>query len=337
MEETIFVSVASYRDPICTDTLNNIFKNADNPSKIYVGVCQQNNETDKDCLDGFQFEKANVRIIRLPYYEAKGPTYARHLCSTLWNNETYYLQIDSHTAFVKGWDKVSKNLIKSLKASGVPKPVLSYYVEELGRHEASKVTKLCNSFFNEAGMLQYNGASRILENDGKPAPNPYISGHFFFCESTFLKQLPFDPDLPYLFMGEEILLSARFYTHGWDIYSPPEHIVYHEYTRADKPKYWNEVKHDDRDAILKVKKYLKMVPQNTKIPEYLAKNYGHYGLGHDRTIEQYYDFAGIDLKNQKVVKNFCTLEQKETFGTQKGYTFVIIIVLFIVALLYGYR
>ncbi len=30
-----------------------------------------------------------------------------------------------------------------------------------------------------------------------------------------LQEVPFDPELPYLFMGEELLYSARLWTHGW--------------------------------------------------------------------------------------------------------------------------
>ena len=41
---------------------------------------------------------------KLYYKKAKGPTYARYWCSTLWEGEEFFLQIDSHTHFIKGWD-----------------------------------------------------------------------------------------------------------------------------------------------------------------------------------------------------------------------------------------
>ena len=36
-----------------------------------------------------------------------------------------------------------------------------------------------------------------------------------------------------------------------------------------------------------------------------------YGLGDQRTLEQYYEFAGIDIKNKTVNKDFCNPEKKE--------------------------
>jgi GT2 family glycosyltransferase len=51
----------------------------------------------------------------------------------------------------------------------------------------------------------------------KPYQTAYIAGGFFFVRSEFLIDVPFDPYLPWIFMGEEIALSLRAWTHGWDI------------------------------------------------------------------------------------------------------------------------
>ena len=109
MKNNIFVSIASYRDDVCISTINSLYENAKYPDKVFVGICQQNYEDiDMDCLnnDKLTFDKKlknNIRIIRIPYYDAKGPVYARYLCSSLIdkNKEKYYLQIDSHSIFIK--------------------------------------------------------------------------------------------------------------------------------------------------------------------------------------------------------------------------------------------
>mgnify|MGYP000568804121 FL=1 len=46
----IFISIASYRDDQCLDTVKNLSENADNPEDLVIVVCQQNSITDKDCL-----------------------------------------------------------------------------------------------------------------------------------------------------------------------------------------------------------------------------------------------------------------------------------------------
>ena len=41
--ETIFVSIASYRDSNCKLTLKQLFDKAANPKRINVGICDQHN------------------------------------------------------------------------------------------------------------------------------------------------------------------------------------------------------------------------------------------------------------------------------------------------------
>ena len=80
IHDAIFVSVASYRDDECKDTINSMFKQAKNPDKIFVGVCQQNKEADENCIKNVpkKYQK-NIRTKDMSYKEAKGP----NLCSIL--------------------------------------------------------------------------------------------------------------------------------------------------------------------------------------------------------------------------------------------------------------
>jgi len=309
---TIFISIASYRDEVCNSTLKSLFSMADKPERVFVGICQQNKEGDGECDAGFE-NSANVRMLRIPYFEAKGPTYARYLCSTLVNREEYFMQVDSHSKFVKGWDTLCIKMIQDIKKQGLSKkPVLSHYPKEIESYESETdetkwvVPRICKSFFNNRGMLSFMGAHN-LDTNKEFYKTPYVSGGMVFCESSFLKELPFDPNLPYLFVGEEILHSIRFYTNGWDVYTPNQNIVYHEYTRADKPKIWTDnPTYRDDPAFNKVKQYLHLVNQDlAQLPEEVTVNMDKYGLGKIRTLESYWKFAGVDVKNKTVSTNFC--------------------------------
>ena len=317
--DNIFVSIASYRDSQCYDTVFSLFKNAKNPMNIFVGICEQNdeNEINENCfynkdIDFFETFKNNVRKITLSYKEAKGPTYARYLCSTLWRNEKYFFQIDSHSKFVKDWDIKCITMINRLKNVS-QKPVLSHYPLELSEYdtydEQNKhlLPRICQAFFNERNMISFNGSELIDTKDEFYLTN-FTAGGMLFCESYFLNELPFDPQLPYLFVGEEILHSARFYTHGWDIYTPTENIVFHSYTRADKPKIWTDNPYySDLDAFEKVKIYLELDGndiskiKNDEVKESISK----YGLGNKRSLNDFYNHCGIDHKNKIITKNFC--------------------------------
>src|SRR6478609_236107 len=93
-DDTIFVSVASYRDQDCKNTIKSVFEEADNPTRVFVGTCEQNDPGDSgeacDVLTG-QAHGSRIRTLRMHAAEARGPTYARYLCSTLWRGEKYFL------------------------------------------------------------------------------------------------------------------------------------------------------------------------------------------------------------------------------------------------------
>lgn len=310
-KNSIFVSIASYRDDVCPDTLSSLYEMANKPENIFVGICQQNKEEDKDCLsDSFKY-KDNVRIKRINHTEAKGPTYARYICSTLHKNEEYYLQIDSHSKFVKDWDIKCINMINEIKEKKLSqKPVLSHYPKEISEHKDHNendtfLPRICKPFFNTRDMISFMG-SEVLDSKGDYYITPFIAGGMMFCESYFLKELPYDPNLPYIFVGEEILHSIRYYTNGWDIFTPKENIVFHEYTRSEKPKIWTDNPYySDMDAFNKIRYIIGLDDNDSKLTTEMKVDIDKYGLGKTRTLQEYYEFTGIDIKNRIVKNNFC--------------------------------
>jgi len=314
-KKTIFVSVASYRDFYCSRTLESMYKNAAQPQNLYAGICLQNKEEDEDCMLHGDLAKhsPNVSTIRMKNFEAKGPTWARYLCTTLFNNQDYFFQIDSHTLFEKDWDLTLMKMIDDIKKNTESKEVvLSHYPPNYQDYDNQNKNKqmvdtICQSFFNEKGMVSFLGAQAVDMGKDKYVQTPHIAAGMFFCEGKCLKDVPYDPNLPNLFVGEEILHSARVWTAGYDIYSPTEVTVYHLYTRSDQPHVWDDKKtFDDTDAFNKVKSILNFQdPQAKPVPDYVKENIEYYGLGNKRTLEQFLEFAGIDPINKKIYKNFC--------------------------------
>jgi hypothetical protein len=315
--DTIFISIASYRDVDCPQTVKSIFQNAKRPNNIFIGICQQNNDTDIDCENEYKYlYKNNIKTIRVDYRDAKGPTWARYLCSTLLNKEQYFLQIDSHCLFVKNWDQKLVKMIKVLERQGYEKAILSHYTPEnndltfdqvANMQSKDSVSTICTSFFNEDGIISFPGAQDQQNFDKIPKINAYIAGGMLFCKSICIKQVPFDPYLNYLFVGEEILHSIRFWTHGWDIFTPSEDVIYHYYTREESPHIWTDIKYSDEDATKKVKHMLSLDDISAdELKADLMLNFDIYGLGNERTIQEYFKFTGIDVSQKKVSKSFCT-------------------------------
>lgn len=339
MTNKIFVSIASFRDPDCPKTIESLFTNASYPLNIYIGVCQQNAENDLDCLSGVEKKYLNnIRVSRIPDTHAKGPTYARYICSSLWNNEEYYLQIDSHLLFVKKWDEKLINMLNNLKKNGVKKPIITHYPRDIvdynnydtKSNERFNVSTICKSSFNDDSVLIFND-TQLINTNGQLYENAYIAAGLFFCESYFLKQIPFDPSLDYLFFGEEILLSVRFWTNGWRIFTPAENIAYHDYHREKRPTFWMHQRYSNENALDKVRKIIGIVDSKEK--------YDKYGLGNEKTLQEYYEFAGIDLPQRKIYKNFCNayantkISESESENEPNNYSVIYIMIFMLLCVL----
>ena len=74
-DETIFVQIASYRDPELVPTILDMFETADHPEKLRVCICWQHDEHENlNVLKNY----SNIKIIDVPYYESKGACWARN-------------------------------------------------------------------------------------------------------------------------------------------------------------------------------------------------------------------------------------------------------------------
>lgn len=297
-EDTIFVSIASYRDSLCSDTIDEIFSKARHPERVFVGVCEQNTKSSEESCTRPEYEHSdNIRSIKIPYKEAKGPTYARYLCSTLYRGETYFMQLDSHMMFVDDWDV---KVIGQHAKCPTQKAVLSTYpldFENFENHGETGVPHLCKSAFNDDGILQFEAVIKDFPVPKKPLPIPFASGGFLFGPGSLVTDVPFDPALDHLFQGEEILYSARLWTNGYDMYSPMTNIVFHKYTRKDEPKFWDEDNERQRgQSVAKVKRLF----------EGKIKAYAH-GFGTERSLSDYWKFAKVDMakKSSASEKKFC--------------------------------
>lgn len=304
---TIFVSVASYRDSECSMTLDTIFNNARYPEHIFIGVCEQNKAGMKDelCLSNKVMKyRDNIRITTLDHKQAKGPTYARYYCSELWRGEQYYLQIDSHTTFVKDWDIQLIEMIMQIKTDSneSSKPVLSVYPPTKEQMELKGFPEMDNGRLNNDNIPSFLCGWSEPSDKPKRSNKPWAAAGFMFLESDFLHLIPFDPNLSHLFQGEETLFSARLWTNGWDFYTPNKKVAYHHYNRNKAPLYHQDLK-DSSDCRAKAEKrvlfLLGQVPKQSVAQDFLRQT-NYYGLGKFRNITDFWKASGIDFSSKTV-------------------------------------
>lgn len=291
--KTIYVSIASYRDKMCLPTLQSLFKNAKLPQRVFIGICEQNDVDDTPCFD--EKYKNNVKVIKLSHKDAKGPAYARYLCSQLYNDQDYYFQIDSHCLFVKDWDSKLIDMIEMLIEQNISKkPLLSTYPREYEDYtrepsDNSEITMITRAFINSDNIVSFYGADFVSPPE-IPEKSYFIAAGFLFAPAAFIKQVPFDPFLDNLFVGEEILLTMRAFTHGWDVFTPNKNIMYHLYTRSDQPKFWDDNYKQPTEAQMKVRMLTNINENFTPVSRSLEL----YGLGKDRTKEEFYQNIKLD-------------------------------------------
>jgi hypothetical protein len=132
----------------------------------------------------------------------------------------------------------------------------------------------------------------------------------------FCKEVQHDPE--YYFHGEEISIAVRAYTHGYDLFHPHKVIVWHEYTRKGRVKQWDDdktwnVKNDH--CHLRNRKLFEMDGEKRDI------DFGIYGFGSQRTLEDYEKYAGICFKKRAVQKYTLdnNIAPNPTYGNQEEY------------------
>lgn len=121
-------------------------------------------------------------------------------------------------------------------------------------------------------------------------------------------------------MGEEIIMSARMWTSGYDIYSPSVSVVGHIYFRRKKPKFWESVHrlfhygiHNPLQMLVlqRVKAQLNYPESQPDFirPKTILSHVDKYSMGTERKLEDYLFMAGLDMVNKKEVtkpNNWCS-------------------------------
>lgn len=291
--DTIFVSIASYRDPDCKETVGDLFTTASQPDRIFVGICEQTDTADTDlAAEDFDMWKNHVVILKMHASEARGPTFARYICSLMCSRQKYYLQIDSHMRFVQNWDGVLIEMFKSLPG----KVVISTYPADLKHHtdyKAGAVLKtvpIMRGLISDPRGIYRPQAAEMRALPDSPVPGALVAAGFLFAESSaLLGQVPFDPHLDDVFSGEEVLLSARLFTHGFVAYSPDRPIAFHKYVRPGEPRFWDRQR-DDSDALRRMRLILGLSKEE---PVHLKRNIKRYGIGTERSMEDFWAASGL--------------------------------------------
>ena len=305
---TIFIQIASYRDPQLIHTLKSIIDNAKNPNKLRFGICRQYHPDDKfDSLDEYKDDK-RFRVVDVIYSESKGVCWARNLTQQLYQGEDYTMQIDSHMRFAPNWDVEFIKMIKQLQKDGFEKPLLTGYVSSFNPENdpAERIQEpwrmAFDRFIPEGAVFFLPESIPNWKELKKPIPSRFYSAHFCFTLGQFSEEVQHDPE--FYFHGEEISIAVRAYTWGYDLFHPHKVLVWHEYTRKGRTKQWDDDPDWGNKNVRSHQKNRRLFGMDNEQNEEM----GNYGFGSVRSLRDYEIYAGLRFENRSVQQY--TLDKK---------------------------
>lgn len=301
MTDTIFVLIPSYRDRECQHTIRDLFANAANPDRVFVGVCWQvdvQNDTE-------YFETCDLpytKQIRKRYYshtDSKGANWARAEAAKLYNGETYTLVIDAHMRFIEGWDDKMIAMLPAGKSvlTGFPPNYTLPNNLEIGYVARTRPKCFEGSPYGPA--LPEFVSDKIPESDDPPSPTMTVSQGFMFAPSEAFREVPFDPHI--YFFHDEITLAVRLWTHGWDLYAMSRALIWHHWKRSERITHWDDHKNLDAEEKRSRERAGHLLDSFISDNPAVLADLEKYGLGTERTLAEYQEFSGIDFV-KKVIR-----------------------------------
>jgi len=308
----IFVQIAAYRDPELLPTIQDCLAKAEFPDDLRFGICWQTDAEDRS-LEPF-LDNDRFRIQRVPWHESRGLCWARSEIQKLYEGEKFTLQLDSHHRFAPGWDR---QLLEWMELCGSEKPILTSYagVYEPGVSETppSGPFKMVADRFTPSGTILFRPFHIPGWQDlSAPIPARFVSGHFFFTLGRHCEDYKYDPQL--YFAGDEISLSIRSYTLGYDLFHPHRNVIWHEYTRIGRTKHWDDHKKTQTEVQIEKAWHERDLLSKRRLRKMLREEdndevIGDYDLGTVRSHGDYERYAGIDFARRLLQRE--TVEGKD--------------------------
>lgn len=303
--DTLFISIASYCDPLLEFTLRSALTQASHPERLRFGIVEQ--QVADACITVPEPWRAQVRRVHINPLDARGPCWARAIGMSLYQGERWFLQIDSHTWFEPGWDDRLIRWGEACQALN-PRCLITAYpnafrmvdgtptVEMAGHKVLAHVVAAGQQFAADHPVLMFEGVP--VESD-QPVYGMHVAAGCLFAPGTVVNALPYDPFL--YFHGEEQSFALRAWTAGWDIFHIPAVPLYHHYVAAQdtgRPMHW--APEIDAQRVVRWGELAALSNQRLRALLWGGADLGLYGLGSARSLAEYAAFSDIDYPGRQI-------------------------------------
>lgn len=296
MTPEIFITIASYADSELPRTLDDCSAMARSPEHLRFGICWQQDATKPIDLTRFRAD-ARFRFIDRSTQESEGGPWARNLAQSLWRGEAYTLQVDSHMKFEPDWDA---KLIEMLEALPADKPIITmnsplfHYDDEGTLHrnvEMGVPTTKVSDWTEVSGWAPWFDFGK--PNHQQPGRTRFVNGNFAFSRGPWNVEVPQDPD--HYYWGEELSITVRSYTWGYDFFLPNEVVAWHMLHRAAPPRrHW-----EHGEAVIQRRNAIAFERLRRLIYSGDGHALGPFSLGHARSLRDYEIYSGFDFHNKR--------------------------------------
>ena len=246
-----------------------------------------------------------------PSGQIPGVCRARYDCNQMLREERYVLHLDSHMRFAMHWDVMLIDQLARCQDSGA---ILTGYCQDYHEHfdepwdsDIFTDCSLCAAIIETMGGYYGEAVTPFLRamyaesSGGMPVRGAMVSAHFLFGPAFIDRDIPNDPNL--YFVGDELPMALRYYTHGYHVYHPGINCVWHLYEREPllKEHGLTDGWPSDRggDMILKLwiekKRIMKLYGMEDNDQDLTG-----FDLGSVRSLRDFERFAGICFRTKTI-------------------------------------
>jgi hypothetical protein len=302
--QSIFIQIASWRDPFVKNTIDSALRTAYNPQSLVFGVVFQGYEEDSWMIDELK-SYPNVKIITIDGKEA-----SPYICNirgytgfSLLTDEKYYMQIDSHTRFAKNWDaymkeelKVANNVFGKSVLSPQTHPFFDWYDES---DTNGMIAGIDQDWFDKF-KNPVIGRAYYKQEDYICIERFYNANTFFaYSDDVRTCRQPFNISFEF----EQPFNTIRLFTSGYNIVSTSRTytFVFDYHRNVDIPV----VRHiRSEEDIQKGPWGQAHIHSEARFKEVLESNIVDYsdGLYGEKTFNDFIEFSGYNPLTMKVLR-----------------------------------
>lgn len=305
---SIFVQIPAYRDFELPTTIQDAIDNASGNYRIVFGIHLCKKPEDNISLDSLKLKDfTEIRYVENIAPIGIGVQLSRYIANELYLDEDYYLQTDSHMKFQSNWDELAISDYTWYKNLGIANPLISMYPPNYSYlpdgsyvRDDIEISGITRVSFRENPM-QFKSA--LLPSQlAVTAPvgchyTASIAAGMIFTSGEYAK---IKPNMKVAFWGEEILIAARAFTHGFDLVTARNPIVWHLYHSGqpfnlvkrhhawqDWPELWKKFDLESKQEVYRILNTAAVGPE---------------ALGDRRTLDDFGIFSGLNFKTREITR-----------------------------------